>query len=50
MSAKEYWDELNKMYGTDFELPNEIIEGVSDIETDMAMGMSFDAATQKDMA
>ena len=57
MTAKEFWDELNKMYGTDVKMPAGIDgdaelsdnEDLSDIEFDMAMGMSFDAAMQKDM-
>ena len=51
MTAKEYWEELNKMYGTDLEMPENIdgIVDMSDIEFDVAMGMSWDAAMQKDM-
>jgi len=57
MTVKEFWDELNKMYGTDVKMPAGIDgdteisdnEDLSDIEFDMAMGMSFDAAMQKDM-
>ena len=57
MTVKEFWDELNKTYGTDLEMPAGIDgdaeisedEDMSDIEFDMAMGMSFDAAMQKNM-
>lgn len=46
MTAKEYWNELNKMYGLDLEMPNEIKLDMSAVQYDMAMGNSFDAAMQ----
>lgn len=49
MTAKEYWEELNKEYGLDLEMPEELNSDVSAIQYDMAMGMSFDAATQNNM-
>ena len=52
MSAREYWKELNEMYGTDLEFP-EAIETenfkMSDVIYDMGFGGSFDGAMQKDM-
>ena len=49
MTAKEYWEELNKEYGLDLEMPEELSLDVSAIQYDIAMGMSFDAATQNNM-
>lgn len=54
MSIKEYWDELNKMYGLDLEMPVGLEEDaknfkMSDVQFDMAMGKSFDAAMQSGM-
>ena len=49
-----YWEELNKMYGTDIEMPKALEEDVanfnmSDVAYEMAMGGSFDGAMQKNM-
>lgn len=54
MSIKEYWDELNRMWGTDIELPEGIEQDVehfsmSDVLYDVAMGNSFDNAMQRGM-
>lgn len=54
MSVKEYWAELNEMYGIDIEMPSELENDVanfkmSDVEYEMAMGGSFDGAMQKNM-
>lgn len=52
MSAKEYWAELNKMYGLDMEMPEELEAdnfSMSDVEYEMAMGKSFDGAMQSKM-
>ena len=53
MSARDYWNELNKLYGTDLEMSEEVeANSEFDMEAvafDMAMGKSFDSATQQDM-
>ena len=49
MSVKEYWDELNEMYGLDLEMPEELAKSTKDVQFDMAMGKSFDAAMQSGM-
>lgn len=54
MSVKEYWDELNKMYGLDLEMPKGLEEdaknfNMKDVEYEIAMGKSFDGAMQRSM-
>lgn len=54
MSGKEYWDELNKMYGLDLEMPLGLEEDaenfkMSDVLIEMALGDSFDGAMQRNM-
>lgn len=49
MTAKEYWEELNREYGLDLEMPEEIKLDIAAVQNDMAMGMSFDAAMQNNM-
>lgn len=49
MTAKEYWEELNREYGLDLEMPEELNLDMGAVQYDMAMGMSFDAAMQNNM-
>jgi transcription elongation factor GreA-like protein len=52
-TIKEYWEELNNMWGTDIELPEgleqDIEQSLSDVLYDVAMGNSFDNAMQRGM-
>lgn len=55
MSAKEIWESLNKEYGSDIEMPEDMAEdlknfNMADVEYEMAMGSSFDDAMQRSMA
>ena len=50
----KFWDELNKMYGLDLEMPKELEKDaenfkMNDVQYEMAMGKSFDAAMQSGM-
>lgn len=49
MTDKEYWEELNKEYGLDLEMPEELNLDMEAVKYDMAMGMSFDSAMQNNM-
>ena len=51
MTAKEYWDSLNEMYGLNLEMPKGLDEplNTAEIEFDIAMGRTFDGATQREM-
>lgn len=48
-AEKAYWDELNKMYGLDLEMPEELKLNMSAVQYDMAMGSSFDDAVQRNL-
>lgn len=44
------WEELNKQYGLNLEMPKELKKwNCEEIKNDMLMGESFDSATQKYM-
>ena len=47
-TVEEYWNELNKMYGLDLELPKDfdLNPKTDEIAYEMAMGKSFDNAMQ----
>ena len=47
---KRYWEELNEMYGTCFDMPDKLEFDEDQFRHDIAMGQTFDAAMQKDMA
>ena len=52
MSAREYWKELNEMYGTNLDFPEGLETedfSMNDVLFDMAMGETFDGAMQKNM-
>ena len=49
MTAKEYWEELNREYGADFEFPSEISFDNFGFQYDLAMGASVDAAIQDNL-
>lgn len=49
MSIKEYWDELNKMYGLDLEMPEIGDFDAEQFVADLINGSSIDAAFQRDM-
>ena len=49
IDIKAYWNELNKMYGLDLEMPEEIKFDAAEFHNDLAMGASFDSAMQKNM-
>lgn len=46
---RKYWDELNEMYGTEIEMPAEMVLEMSETKRLLAMGYSFDAAMQSNM-
>ena len=47
MNIKEYWEELNKMYGTDLELPKmDLTDHSKEIEARVMYGESIDSAIQ----
>lgn len=47
-SIKEYWNELNEMYGLNLEMPEEL-KSAHGVQFDMAMGKTFDSAMQNNM-
>lgn len=49
MTVGEYWNKLNKMYGLELEIPEEIKIDPKAVEYEMAMGKSFDSAVQNKM-
>ena len=49
MTAKEYLEELNKEYGLNIEMPEELNFNMSAVQFDLSMGMSFDAAMQNNI-
>lgn len=47
MNIREYWEELNKMYGTNLELPNiDLTDHSKEIEVKIICGESIDSAIQ----
>lgn len=46
-AEKAYWEELNKMYGLNLECPEDIDMDSNAVAFDMAMGNSFDNASQR---
>ncbi len=47
MNIKEYWEELNKMYGTDLEFPKmDLADHSEEINARISYGESIDSAIQ----
>ena len=48
MNIREYWEELNKMYGMDLEFPNDVDfnNNSEEVKARVACGESIDSAMQ----